>query len=420
MNRFCESFAVGLVVLGLPWVAGAQGQQVRPGTSVGLELSAAGGYDDGFARDNGGSTFYEFSPRFDLRTIGRKTLLNLFYRPTIRRVTEFSFQDRWDHQLGLKIQRSLSPRWNLSLQQSAVYATNPFFHTLGDPSGETTFGDLVVAPEHGGLGLDLRTLRSESSLTLAHQLGPRTELSFGADYYLEDPADDRLMHRNILNYRAGYRRQLSRRNAFGVFVSRQRFQSATTHARVLTDSVFLRYEREFRPGTRLWVYAGPQFSKLTLSQVTLDLFFFRITVHETAHESITGPAYGAALLHRIDDHTWINLDYTQRVADGGVFTGTSRQKSFHSGVRRQLGRRVDLSVETTYTDNKAFGGLGPDFILRSAVATTGLRIRVTRRSGFNLRHSYAYYNEVPAELTHLSSRNQVTLGLYYRLGQIYE
>ena len=423
MRSFNRFAVAALMAAGLPTAAFAQTGQAtpdaRPSTSVSLELSAREGYDDGFNGGSQGSSFFEFSPLFEVDRSGRRNSFSLSYRPTLRRFAKFTDRNRLDHQLGFKTNVWLSQNWRFDFRQSALYVTNPFLLVIDETAGDSTLGDVAFGPNDGSVGLDQRAFHSRSSATLNYQWGRSNSFSFGADYFVEEHDNARLVDRNSLNYRAGYRRTFSRGKAFGVSASRQRFRLSEADTEVQTDSVLLTYEHTFRTGTTLTVFGGPQFSELDATPiVTINFFFFIIDLPLPVHESTTGASYGGLFRHRINDRTWTQASFSRRVAEGGSFSGTTVQESLRGGLRRNLGKRVELDFGASFTTNKALGQIGPDGELRTAGASTAFRFKMNRRASLDLNYNYIYYNSVPDELRGLASRHRVWAGVAYRLGTL--
>jgi len=387
------------------------------GNQVSFSLDFRQGWDDNPLGTHVSSYFLELTPRLLFRQGRPRGFWSVAYEPTLRRYSTFSGLARNDQRLLLDTDFRIAKRWGVDFHSRIFYGNNPFLRVLDDHAGLSTPGTVVLGPNLGFVGPARPFTRSESSLTLRYLLGPHSQLKFGADYFREDQRTELLLDYDTRIFRAEYEKQFARSKSLSALYSLQLFRNSAAETSVRTHSALFTYSHEFRPGTRLTVFAGPQFSLVRAFTVTeLDFLLFRLQVGLRLREPKISVAGGGLFSQRISDRTWMELSVSRRVSDGSGFLPTVVQNSARLGLRRQWTKRFSTPLNGYFTDNRALARLGSSRSLRTAGVSTGFDYAFNRHALLNVRYDYSHFDSVAEPARSLLAHNRLSVGLHYSFG----
>jgi opacity protein-like surface antigen len=253
-------------------------------------------------------------------------------------------------------------------------------------------------------------------LTFSYALSGHSQLSFGADYYRERESATRLLDQQVGNARVQYSRQYGRNKGWGTMYSFQHFRASAANQRVNTNSLILFHSYDFTPSTQLSVFGGPQYSYLRAEPtVEVNFGFFTVEIGLRVAEPVLNFALGALFTQRLNEQTWMDVSVSQRVSEGGGFTGTTQQRSARLDFRRQWSPRWSTSLSGYATDNRSLGGLtGRN--ARTYGFSAGFGCRLSKRMDLRAVYDYSLFGSGPQELEELLSRNRFSVGIHYALG----
>ena len=412
MHRLLVRFLSGVLLAFLAGSASVWAQESpKERNLVTFDLLTRQGTDDS-DDNNGKSLFFELSPRVRFHQTRRHGFWELNYRTTFRRSSAVSNQDQFDHQFGLEAGFQLAKRWRMDFNASVLRSTNSFLRVAGREDGQVTPGDVLFGPNGGIVGPVRRFTILDSHFTAHYLLGPHSGLNFGADYRRDEEAGDFLPDTETQNFRVAYQRQYARNKNFSAMYSVQHFRLSAINYRVRTHSVLFFHTYEFKPGTQLAVFGGPQFSRVRAEPtVTLNFFFFVVPQTLRVSEPVNSLALGALFAHRVNDRTWLNFSVSRRVSEGGGFTGALIQKAARLSLRRNLTRRISASFAGYLTDNRSLGGVGLSQSLRTHGFSADFEYALSRRVSFRAGYQLAKFQSGP-----LRSRPRVEVGIRYSFG----
>ncbi|MFQ5737599.1 MAG: hypothetical protein ACE5JX_01175 [Acidobacteriota bacterium] len=384
-----------------------------------FDLGTQQGVDDNPDGSNQASRFFELTPHLRFEQDRKHGFWAVDYQSTLRRYSGFSSQDRFDHQFGFDSGYRFSYRWSVDFHSTFLRSSNPFLRVADNNVGETTPGDVLFGPNRGFVGPERRSTSLSSALTFHYMLGPHSRLNFGTDYFRRTEQVTPLLNQDTRNVRVEYEKQYARNKALAALYSLQLFRTPAADTRVRTHSILFTHSYELRPGTRLVLFGGPQFSLVRAEPtVELNLFFFTISLDLQVREPVNTFAWGALLTQRLNDQTWLDLSVSRRVSEGGGFTGTVIQKSARLGLGRQLTRRLSVSLAGYLTDNRSLGGVELTSNLRTLGFSTGVSYALGRRVDLQAQYDFTRLGSAPEQLEPLRSRNRFTVGIHYSFGTV--
>jgi opacity protein-like surface antigen len=341
---------------------------------------------------------------------------SLSYTPTLRYFWDASSQSQFDHRAAFETNLLLSKRWGFEFHAGFLKSTNPFLRVEPIGGGETTPGDVLFGPNQSFVGPDRRYTSVQSGLTFTYALSGHSGLSMGADYYGERQQVTELLTQQVGNLRAQYSSQYARNKSWGTMYSLQHFRASAANQRINTHSLILFHSYDFTPSTQLSVFGGPQYSYLRAEPtVAVNFGFFTVEIGLRVAEPVLNFALGALFTQRLNEQTWMDVSVSQRVSEGGGFTGTTLQRSARLDFRRQWTRRWSTSLAGYATDNRSLGG----FVSRNARTyglSAGFGCRLSKRMGLRAAYDFSLFSSGPQELEELLSRNRFSVGIHYALG----
>ncbi len=394
------------------------GQQGPPkGRQASIDFALQQGMDDNALGADQRGYFLEATPRMFFRQEHAHGFWAVDYRPTFRRFYNVPIADRVDHSLfvagGVKFRR----RWSADFRSRLAHSSNPFLRTQDLATGDGTEGSVILGPNLSFVAAVHPVTILDSSLSVHYQLGRHSRLTFGADYFRDDENEERLVSNDARGLRVQYEERYARNRTVSVLYSLRLFRTAAAGTRVRTHSLLVTYSYDWKPGTRLDFFGGPQFS-LVRARPTLNLnfLFFQLPVLVSIREPVTGFTAGAAFGQRLNDRSSLVFSFSHRISDGGGITSTVVQNMASSALRWRLNPHFSGFLSVDLSKSYSLGHLGLSSPLQAWGISTGIDFALTRHTSLTATYGLSHYGRAPESLRPLVMHNRFVLGLRYSSG----
>jgi hypothetical protein len=339
------------------------------------------------------------------------------YRPTFLRYDNLSAANRVDHDLQFEGGARFSRRWSLELYSRFLDSSNPFLRAEGSLSASGQGNSSFLGPNFGVVGPTRAYRTINNTLTLHYQLGPHTRLNFGANYFRDDEKDVPLLSGDTRSLSAEFEKRLRPRDTAGVSYSVQLFRVTAASIRVRVQSLLFVYSHEWRSGTQLNIFAGPQFSLLQAEPTASSSFlFFETPVLVRLRQPNLGYTAGASLTRRLTERASFDIAYSHRITDGGGIARPLVQDSGLLGFHQKLKKHINVSLTADYSQNRPLGGLGYSTAFPAWGVSPQIEVSLTQHASMTGFYNFSWYERLPAELQWLQQHNRLLIGLHYSLG----
>ena len=339
------------------------------------------------------------------------------YRPTFLRYDNLSAANRVDHELQFEGGAKFSRRWSVELYSRFLDSSNPFLRAESSLSASGQGGSSFLGPNFGVVGPTRAYRTINNTLTLDYQLGPQTRLNFGANYFRDDERDLPLLSSDTRGLSAEFEKRLGPRDTAGISYSVQLFRVMAASMQVRVQSLLFVYGHEWRSGTRLKIFAGPQFSLLQAEPTATSSFlFFETPVLVRLRQPNLGYAAGASLTKRVTDRAGFDIAYSHRITDGVGIARPLVQDSGRLSLHQKLKKHINVSLTADYSQNQPLGGLGYSTAFPAWGVSPQLELSLTRHTSVTGLYNFSWYERLPAELQWLQQHNRLVIGLQYSLG----
>jgi len=339
------------------------------------------------------------------------------YRPTFLRYDNLSAANRVDHELQFAGGAKLSRRWSMELYSRFLDSSNPFLRAEGSLSASGQGSSSFLGPNFGVVGPTRAYRTINNTLTLDYQLGPHTRLNFGANYFRDDEQDLPLLTSDTRGLSAEFEKRLGPRDTTGLSYSVQLFRVTAASTQVRVQSLLFVYGHEWRSGTELNIFAGPQLSLLQAEPTAISSsLFFETPVLERLRQPILGYAAGASLTKRVTYRASFDMAYSHRITDGGGIARPLVQDSGRLVLHQKLKKHINASLTADYSQNRPLGGLGYSTAFPAWGFSPQIEVGLTQHTSMTGFYNFSWYERLPAELQWLQQHNRLVIGLHYSLG----
>lgn len=389
-------------------------QAVRPGVLWLVDLGLGQGYDDNAIGTGQGGYFAEFDPTLDLRQERAHGFWSLNFQPTIRRFYNFSVGDRIAEQASTMNRWQMSRRWSWDLNGSYLHTNDPFARSESASGAPPVGGAVLVAPNNSFIGPESPFTVFGGSSTLEYQVGRRSELSFGGDYFSNRENAPGLPNTASHAFRAAYTKMVRRGQTVGLLYSAQFFNVTNPGQQVTTDSLLLSYDFEWRTGRQIALFAGPQYSFLNARSISSTGPSPSLAA---VNQDLLGYAAGATLSLLITKQNYFQLMASRRVADGAGVSGAVIQDEARLGFSQRFSKRLSASVGGFYSEYQPLGDL-PVVAPNTWGAFNRAEFGFAPHSGISVEYDYFHQTQIAASLAPLFSHNRVLLEYHYSFGTL--
>ncbi|MFZ1113195.1 MAG: hypothetical protein WAN33_12085 [Candidatus Acidiferrales bacterium] len=389
-------------------------QAVQPGVLWLLDLGLGQGYDDNAIGTGQGGYFAEFDPTLDLRQYHEHGFWSFDFQPTIRRFYNFSAGDRIDEQASTKDSWQMSRRWTWDLSGNYLHTNDPFAVSESASGAQPVGGVGVVAPNNSFIGPESPFTVFDGSSTLHYQVGRRTELTFGGDYFTNRENAPGLPNTASHAFRAGYTKMVRRGQTVGLLYSAQFFNVNNPEQQVTTNSLLLSYDFEWKTGRQIALFAGPQYSLLNANSITATALSPALAA---VNQDLLGYAAGATLSLLVTKQNYFQLMASRRVADGAGVSGAVIQDEAQLGLSRRFSKRLSASVGGFYSEYQPLGDL-PVVAPNTWGAFNRAEFAIAPRSSFSVEYDYFHQTQISTSLAPLFSHNRVLIEYHYSFGAL--
>lgn len=400
------------------------GEEAAVKNMLTLGIRVADTYDDNELSNNTqrvGSFQYDIQPTVSFEQALKRLDWSFHYSPGFSINQRLANQRYFSQSGSADVAYELSSHLLMRVHGATTITTNPFDQL--DRNSSSSQLSLQDRPNGAVVLPQVKQIGEEGSLDVDYELSEHTSIGATGSFSNmsfrnlqgDKTSNSRLIDTRIVHGRSYIAHKISRKQTIGANYDFQDLSFPKAHARTETHSFQLFDTFEFKPGMKLTIFGGPDYSRLH-DQVEVNLFFFQITI--PVFRTMWSESGGADFSWQTP-RTALRSSFVRKVSDGGGLIGAVLLHSGDLEVRRELTRRWTGDIGGNYSDsNSLTAGVGLSTgtsHIRSYSASGGFTRRISENIDFGIHYQRLHQNQgSPSGLALVADHNRVYASIEYQ------